>query len=62
MNENLTNLLTGLTGALLLTWFGFEVSRRRKKLRELYNVLDHDDRAMTLHLEALVKSGEIKPL
>ena len=61
MNENLTNIITGLTGALLITWVGFEISRRRKKLRELYDVLDHDDRALTRRLEDLVKAGELKP-
>jgi len=45
-----------------VTWVGFEVSRRRHKLRELFDVLDKGDRNLTLQLEKLVQENKIRPL
>ncbi|MEY4684053.1 MAG: hypothetical protein RLZ25_512 [Pseudomonadota bacterium] len=62
MNQQVTNALTALAGLFIVTWIGFEVSRRRHKLRELFDVLDKGDRNLTLQLEKLVQENEIKPL
>lgn len=62
MNQHVSNVLTGLAGLFILTWVGFEVSRRRHKLRELFDVLDKGDRNLTRQLERLVEENKIKPL
>lgn len=62
MNQQVTNVLTALAGAFVLTWVGYEITRRRHKLRELFDVLDKGDRDLTLRLEALVQENKISPL
>ncbi len=62
MNQQVTNALTAIAGLFILTWVGFEVSRRRHKLRELFDVLDKGDRNLTLQLEKLVQEKKIRPL
>ena len=62
MNQQVTNTLTAIAGLFILTWVGFEVSRRRHKLRELFDVLDKGDRNLTLQLEKLVQEKKIRPL
>lgn len=62
MNQQVSNILTGLAGLFIVTWVGYEVSRRRHKLRELFDVLDKGDRTLTLQLEQLVEENKIKPL
>ena len=62
MNQQVSNALTALAGLFMVTWVGFEVSRRRHKLRELFDVLDKGDRNLTLQLEKLVQENKIRPL
>jgi len=62
MNQQVSNALTALAGLFIVTWVGFEVSRRRHKLRELFDVLDKGDRNLTLQLEKLVEENKIRPL
>ncbi|MEN9680216.1 MAG: hypothetical protein RLZZ627_109 [Pseudomonadota bacterium] len=62
MNQQVSNALTALAGLFIVTWVGFEVSRRRHKLRELFDVLDKGDRNLTLQLEKLVQENKIRPL
>ena len=62
MNQQVSNALTALAGLFIVTWVGFEVSRRRQKLKELFDVLDKGDRNLTLQLEKLVQENKIRPL
>ncbi len=62
MNQQVTNALTAIAGLFIVTWVGFEVSRQRHKLRELFDVLDKGDRNLTLQLEKLVQEDKIRPL
>ena len=62
MNQQVSNALTALAGLFIVTWVGFEVSRRRHELRELFDVLDKGDRNLTLQLEKLVQENKIRPL
>jgi hypothetical protein len=48
-------------GALALAYFGFEVERRRHKLRTIFNVFDKQESQIAETLEALVESGQLKP-
>jgi hypothetical protein len=62
MNQQVSTALTALAGLFIVTWVGFEVSRRRHKLKELFDVLDKGDRNLTLQLENLVQENKIRPL
>lgn len=61
MNEQFSNVIAGVTAALMVAWVGFEISRRRAKLREVYDVLGSDERAITAALEKMVAEGILKP-
>ena len=62
MNQNVTDIVAGIAGLLAMTWVAVEISRRRAKLRELYDVLDRNDRKLTQRLEDLVSQGKLTPL
>lgn len=57
----LSEALTSVFGIVLIAAIGYEIRRRRKKLRELYNVLDEEDRQMVADLDRLLLAGELKP-
>lgn len=38
-----------------------ELNRRRKKLREVYDVLDNETKHITIELERMVESAVLKP-
>jgi hypothetical protein len=60
MNEEIP-ILPLVIGALALAYFGFEVERRRNKLRAIFNVVDRQESQVAEALEALVRSGQLKP-
>jgi hypothetical protein len=61
MNEQFANIVTGLAAALAVTYLGLEISRRRRQLREVYDVLGTDDRQICIALEQMVEDGMLKP-
>ena len=61
MNEQFSNIIAGLTAAMMVAWVGMEVSRRRAKLREIFDVLGSDDRTITIALEQMAEDGVIQP-
>lgn len=54
-------ILPALLGLLVVTYFGFEVERRRKKLRDIFNIFDKKESKIAEALEKLVESGQLKP-
>lgn len=60
MNE-MTEALTTVFGIVLLGAIGYEITRRRKHLRELYNVLDQEDKHVVAELDRMVASGLLQP-
>ena len=48
---------TRLPGAYL----GFEINRRRNKLRKVFNTFDKDESKIAEALEALIHSGQLRP-
>jgi hypothetical protein len=50
-----------LFAAAMVTAVGFEIGRRRRKLRELYDVLDSETKHIAVELEQMVESGTLKP-
>ena len=47
--------------AMLVAGIGFEINRRRKKLREVYDVLDKETKHIAAELEQMVQQGVLIP-
>ena len=60
MNEDIP-FLPLLVGALGLFYFGYEVERRRHKLRQIFNVFDRQESEIAATLEKMVESGLLEP-
>ena len=60
MNEEVP-IIPLVLGALVLVLFGFEVDRRRAKLRAIFCTFDREESDVAETLEAMVRSGELKP-
>jgi hypothetical protein len=58
---SLSDILGAAAGVVAVTYLGFELSRRQRKLRDLFNVLDGADAALTRELSSLVDSGVLRP-
>jgi hypothetical protein len=59
--ENLSLSITMLIGIAMAGWIAFEIDWRRKRLREVYNVLESKDKHITGDLEHMVELGQLKP-
>ncbi|QEH33169.1 hypothetical protein OJF2_16660 [Aquisphaera giovannonii] len=60
MNEEIP-ILPLVVGALVLSYFGFEVNRQRHKLRTIFNVFDREEAELADLLEKWVAAGDLKP-
>jgi hypothetical protein len=60
MNEEVP-IVPLVIGACILAYFGFEVERRRHKLRTIFNVFDKQESRIAEALQALVESGQLRP-
>ncbi len=60
MNEE-APILPLIVAGLLLTCFGLEVERRKKKLRSVFDVFDKEESKIATALEEMVIRGEITP-
>ena len=58
---SLTDVLAAAAGVVAVVYLGFEVSRRQRRLRALFNVLDGADATLTRELSDLVDSGALRP-
>jgi hypothetical protein len=58
--EQFNQAITGVFGVLLFAAIGFEVSQRRKKLRELYDLLDVQDRRVIAELDQMLATGQLQ--
>ena len=61
MPERFGDILTMLMGALAVGYVVYEIERRRRKLHDLWDVLDEEDALLTQRLEDMVESGELQP-
>ena len=61
MPERFGEIMTMLMGALALGYVVYEIERRRRKLHDLWDVLDEEDALLTQRLEDMVESGELRP-
>ncbi len=53
--------ITTVFGIVLVAAIALEIRQRRKRLRELYNVLDAEDRQLVADLDTLVANGILQP-
>ena len=56
-----TEAVTLFFAALMVAAVGYEVKRRQKKLRSLYDVLDSETKHIAAELEAMIHEGTLKP-
>ena len=61
MNEQFSNIIAGLAAVVAVSWLGVEISRRRNRLRETYDVLGKEDRHICVALEQMVEDGKLPP-
>jgi len=61
MPERFGDILTMVMGALAVGYVVYEIERRRRKLHDMWDVLDEEDALLTEKLEEMVESGELQP-
>ena len=61
MPERWSDYLTIFMSALALGYLVYEIYRRRRKLHDVFDVLDADDARITARLEDMVASGALQP-
>ncbi len=59
--NHVSETVTVLFAAVLIAAMGFEINRRRKRLREIYDVIDNKSRHVVLELEQMVTQGILLP-
>ncbi|MEI6354446.1 MAG: hypothetical protein D4R76_10650 [Methylococcus sp.] len=59
--NSVSEIITSAFGIILLAAVGYELKQRRRRLRELYNVLDAEDKHVVADLDEMVKHGLITP-
>jgi hypothetical protein len=60
MNEEVSILPLLIIGGIVLC-FGYEVNRRRHKLRKIFNIFDKSESEIAQALEIMVESGQLRP-
>jgi hypothetical protein len=61
MPERLTDFMALLMSAFAVGYCVYEIERRRRKLRDVWDILDSDDAHLTQMLEEMVARGELQP-
>jgi hypothetical protein len=61
MPERWSDYLTIFMSALALGYLVYAIDRRRRKLHDVFDVLDADDARITARLEDMVASGALQP-
>jgi hypothetical protein len=60
MNEEIP-LLPAVLGTCLALFLGYEINRRRNKLRKVFNTFDKQESKIAAALEQMVQNGELRP-
>jgi hypothetical protein len=60
MNEE-GSILPLIVGSCIAVYLGYEINRRRNKLRLIFNTFDKEESVIAECLESLVISGKLKP-
>jgi hypothetical protein len=59
MNEEIP-LLPAVLGTCLALFLGYEINRRRNKLRKVFNTFDKQESKIADALEQMVQNGELR--
>jgi hypothetical protein len=62
MEEASGLVVPAIVAGLILACLGYEVERRRTRLRRVFGLLDRDELRLVGVLDAMVESGEIKAM
>jgi hypothetical protein len=57
MFETWTDVVAAGAAAFAIAYVGYEIAQRQQQLRDLFEVLDGDDAAITVRLEQMVEAG-----
>ena len=60
MNEEVP-ILPLVVGTCIALFLGYEINRRRHKLRKIFNTFDKEESKIAKALEHMVESGELRP-
>jgi hypothetical protein len=60
MNEEFP-ILPAVVGTCIALFLGYEINRRRNKLRMVFNTFDKQESKIAEALERMVESGQLKP-
>ena len=61
MPERFGDLVAMFMSALAVGYVVWEIERRRRKMYDIWNVLDEEDAILSQTLEEMVESGELQP-
>ena len=61
MFDRLGEVASVVLGALALGYLIYEIDRRKRKLSDLFYVLDNEDADISAELMGMVESGELQP-
>ena len=59
MNEEFP-ILPAVVGTCLALYLGYEINRRRNKMRKVFNVFDKQESLIADALEHMVESGQLR--
>lgn len=62
MFESWTDVVAAAGAAFAVAYIGHEIAQRQQQLRDLFEVLDSDNSAITARLEQMVDRGLLKPV
>ncbi len=60
MNEEIP-LLPAVVGTCIALVLGYEINRRRNKMRKVFNTFDKQESTIADALERMVQSGQLRP-
>ena len=61
MFDRMGEIVSVVLGALALGYLIYEIDRRKRKLRDLFYVLDSEDADISAELMGMVDRGELQP-
>ncbi len=59
MGEDVTSLMAGVFGVVLVAYVSYKVKRKRQHLHRIAGILRNHELALVVSLEALVDCGEL---
>jgi hypothetical protein len=61
MLDRFGEVISVVLGALALAYLVYEIDRRKRRLRDLFHVLDGEEADISADLVSMVESGELQP-